>query len=65
MAGLSAHADYKEILSNLRHLASTCRQTFVVHGEDEAAMSMAEKLRGIGFQDVAIPSHGQEFELRA
>ncbi len=64
MDGLSAHADYKELLAHLRHLAPVCRKTFVVHGEDKAAESFADKLRETGFQHVEIPSHGEEFILQ-
>src|SRR5690606_28438875 len=31
--GLSAHADWQELVRSLQHLAPTAKQVFVVHGE--------------------------------
>lgn len=63
MSGLSAHADGDELLSASRHLAGTCRQVFVVHGEEPQAMAYAERLRDIGFRGVEVPEKGQRFEV--
>ncbi|MCA8942955.1 MAG: MBL fold metallo-hydrolase [Planctomycetes bacterium] len=63
MRGLSAHADYKEILENLDHLKKSVKQVFVVHGEEPQALKMAERLHDAGFRDVAVPVHRQKFEL--
>ncbi len=63
MRGLSAHADYQELLDNLRHLIDCTERVFVVHGEEEPALKMAERLRGIGFRKVDVPVHRQKFEL--
>ncbi|MDO8349223.1 MAG: MBL fold metallo-hydrolase, partial [Planctomycetota bacterium] len=41
MSGFSAHADWMELLDASRHLASRCRQVFVVHGEDGPAEAYA------------------------
>lgn len=61
MRGLSAHADYQELLDNLDHLTGCAKKVFVVHGEEPQAMKMAERLRGIGFGDVEVPVHRQKF----
>jgi len=61
--GLSAHADYRELLGFTGHLSRTCRQTFVVHGESPSAESFADKLRAHGFSRVEVPSQGDRFEL--
>jgi metallo-beta-lactamase family protein len=53
--GLSAHADWRELLANLRHLAPACRRVFVVHGEEGPATRFADRLRDAGFADVHVP----------
>lgn len=63
--GLSAHADYKELLAHLKPLAETVKQTFVVHGEESASAHMADHLVGAGFAQVEIPLHKEKFTLRA
>ena len=54
--GLSAHADWQELMGAERHLVDSCRQAFVVHGEDEAAEAYAQRLRDVGFREVVVPS---------
>jgi len=61
--GLSAHADWSELLEHLRPLAPTCRQAFVVHGEEDAAMKFADRLEDAGFAQVDVPLQGERFEL--
>jgi metallo-beta-lactamase family protein len=63
MPGLSAHADYVELLDFCRHLSSRCRQAFVVHGETPAAEAYARRLRDTGFRGVEVPSKGDRFEV--
>jgi metallo-beta-lactamase family protein len=63
MAGFSAHADYEELLSFTGDLRKTCRQVFVVHGEESQALSYADKLRDHGFQKVEVPKKGERFEV--
>jgi metallo-beta-lactamase family protein len=41
---LSCHADYEEILLWLKNFKSAPRQTYLVHGEQEASRSLAEKI---------------------
>lgn len=43
--GLSAHADYREILTWLGHFKSPPRMTFIVHGEAEAGAALAEHIQ--------------------
>lgn len=62
--GYSAHADQRELLAwayglNLKRL----QQTFLVHGEAEAAETLAGKLRHQGHRQVTIPVLGQKFEF--
>jgi metallo-beta-lactamase family protein len=60
--GLSAHADYKELLRSLRPLAPRAR-AFVVHGEEDAALIFADRLIDAGFTTVDVPVRKQKFDL--
>ncbi len=63
MPGLSAHADYEELLGFTGHLRKTCRQVFVVHGEADQAEAYAQRLRDHGFSKVEVPAKGDRFEV--
>ena len=63
MSGLSAHADWPELMAASRHLARRCRQVFVVHGEDEPAEAYAGRLRDAGFRSVQVPSKYDRVEI--
>ncbi|HHI78935.1 MAG TPA: MBL fold metallo-hydrolase [Planctomycetes bacterium] len=63
MNGLSAHADSKELISSLRHLAGSVRKCFVVHGEKDASYSLRDKLLAVGFKDVCVPVEGERYDL--
>jgi metallo-beta-lactamase family protein len=60
--GLSAHADYKELLRTARPLAPKAR-VFVVHGEEDAALKFADKLHDVGFTQVDVPVRTEKFVL--
>jgi metallo-beta-lactamase family protein len=62
--GFSAHADRAELLEWTSHLAAPPQHTFIVHGEEEASLSLAEALqREQGFTNVAVPELGQAFNI--
>lgn len=63
MPGLSAHADWRELLTAERHLAMGTKQVFVVHGESEPAEAYAGRLRQAGFRGVSVPSKGDRVEI--
>ncbi|HRP97420.1 MAG TPA: MBL fold metallo-hydrolase [Rhodocyclaceae bacterium] len=64
IGGLSAHADRPALLEWLRHFDASPRRTFVVHGEYEAATSLAEALSGeLGWPGVAVPVQGEAYAL--
>lgn len=63
LEGFSAHADREEMLAWYDSLEGVRERTFVVHGEDAAARTLAEHLRNRGTEPVVIPDLGQEFEL--
>lgn len=44
LQGMSAHGDYSELLNWLKDMPEAPRQTFVVHGEPEAASAMHQHL---------------------
>jgi metallo-beta-lactamase family protein len=64
IGGLSAHADQDGLLGWLRHFRHAPRQTFVVHGEAEAAQAFAGAIsRHLKWTRVAVPQHGSTVEL--
>jgi len=63
MEGFSAHADREEILAWYDSLGGVRRKTFVVHGEEAAAESLAGRLRDRGQEPVIVPEIDEEFVL--
>ncbi len=63
LLGLSAHADYKELLANLAHLTTSAQKVFVVHGEESAALAFATRLQEAGFRHAHAPERGETHEL--
>ncbi len=62
--GYSAHADQRELLEWASHFdKKRLQKTFLVHGEKEAAFTLAEKLGEAGHQSVEVPVLGQSFEF--
>lgn len=61
----SAHADQTELLDWVGRVRETGdpRHVFLVHGEEEAALGLAELLREKAFQNVEVPERGQSFEV--
>ena len=60
-----------QFLGAARHVIGTehllCigdNQVFVVHGEDDPAEAMAQRLRSAGFADVAVPSKYERHTVR-
>ena len=60
--GFSAHADRKYLLQWALSFVEPPTQTFLVHGEQEAANSLAEALQGMGW-NATVPKLGQEFAM--
>ena len=63
LEGFSAHADREEMLAWYDSLGGVKKQTFVVHGEEDAAVTLARHLRDRGSEPITVPELGQEFEL--
>ncbi len=60
---ISAHADYGEILDWLRHFQAPPRQTFITHGEPEAASSLKMKIEDHLGWNASVPEYLQQVEL--
>ncbi|MBQ0931627.1 MBL fold metallo-hydrolase RNA specificity domain-containing protein [Ideonella alba] len=61
LSGLSGHADADELMAWLRHLPRPPRQTYVVHGEPEAADALRQRIaRELGWA-VRVPPQGGRF----
>ncbi len=63
LSGYSGHADYQEILAWLIGFNRPPEQTFIVHGEPDAAESLSDKIRETLGWNVLIPKLGESFEL--
>lgn len=60
--GLSAHADYQELLDWLQPLVPP-RKTFITHGEPVASDSLRQKLERQFGWSTEVPEQGDEFDL--
>jgi metallo-beta-lactamase family protein len=58
VGGLSAHADQPALLGWSANFRKPPARTFVVHGEETAALAFAERLRAERGWDVAVPEPG-------
>ena len=61
--GLSAHADYSEILNWLRESDARPRRVFVTHGEPQAADALRRRLNDAMGLDAVVPDHGSRYAL--
>jgi len=64
IGGFSAHADWSEVLRWLQGMpGGGPRQTFLTHGEPEAANAMAEHIKEKFGWNVHVPQYGERVEL--
>jgi metallo-beta-lactamase family protein len=63
MDGLSAHADYEEILQWLSTFKKPPRKTFLVHGEESASKEMAQHIRNRYGWNVEVPTYNESVSL--
>jgi len=61
--GFSAHADREELLAWFESLGGPPRRTWIVHGEEDAAESLAEALASQFGAKVDVPHKDQTFSL--
>ena len=60
----SAHADRDGLVGYVEQLGpSRLKAAYVVHGEEEASLSLAERLLNIGVRKAIVPEVGQEIDL--
>jgi metallo-beta-lactamase family protein len=60
---LSGHADANELMAWMRQLSSPPRQTFVVHGDPDAADTLRLRIRDELQWNARVPQHGETVEL--
>ncbi len=64
LPGFSGHADRDGLIDFVRAMEKKPQHTFIVHGEDDSAASLADALRSeLGLEQVVIPEAMQSFEL--
>lgn len=63
LGGFSAHADQPALLAWVAGFTQPPRQTFVVHGEEAAALALAQQLRKQRGWEVSVPMPTESFEL--
>jgi metallo-beta-lactamase family protein len=64
IGGFSAHADWQEILRWLQGMEGGApKQTFLTHGEPEAAAAMAGHIKEKFGWNVHVPQYGEHVEL--
>jgi metallo-beta-lactamase family protein len=62
--GFSGHADHDGLLDWARGFKEKPQHTFLVHGEEDSALALADGLRsGVGYENVAVPELHQSFEI--
>lgn len=60
----SAHADQGELIDYLRlNRTEKLKNVFLVHGQEEQAITLREKLVQKGYKHVAFPNSGEKFEV--
>lgn len=63
LEGFSGHADADELMDWMRTLRKPPRQTFVVHGEPDAADALRLRIKDQLGWSVRVPQHGENVEL--
>lgn len=63
LGGFSAHADQQALLAWADGFRQPPRQTFVVHGEETAALALAHRLKADKAWTVSVPTPGQRVSL--
>jgi metallo-beta-lactamase family protein len=61
--GFSGHADKDDFRAYLTPLVGKIGKVRLIHGEREQAEALSDNLRGMGFDDVAVPAPGDRVVL--
>jgi metallo-beta-lactamase family protein len=64
MDAFSGHADSTEILHWLSDFKEPPKQTFVVHGEEESSLALADEIRRKLGWKTHVPQYLESFDLR-
>jgi metallo-beta-lactamase family protein len=59
----SAHADRNDLIKWAGAGKNSWQKVFVVHGEESAALSLADAFKETGLKEVEVPAYGQSFNL--
>ncbi len=59
----SAHADRNDLIEWVKQGKNSWQKVFLVHGEEESALSLAEAFKEIGIRGVEVPEYGQSFVI--
>jgi metallo-beta-lactamase family protein len=59
----SAHADRDELLWWIGHIVHNLKGVFVVHGEEEESLALAEGIRELGVAQTIVPHRGEEVTI--
>lgn len=63
IGGLSAHAGQNTLIDYATHVKNDAKQIFLVHGEQDAAKALQEKLREKGISQLVYPDMHQIIEI--
>jgi metallo-beta-lactamase family protein len=63
LTGFSAHADQPRLLKWLKPLRLTLKRVYVVQGEPEASLALADKIRDELVVDAEVPKPGMRVVL--
>ncbi|MEW6686891.1 MAG: MBL fold metallo-hydrolase [Candidatus Edwardsbacteria bacterium] len=61
MNGFSAHADRNELLEYLIPVKDNFGPVFLVHGDEDQSLALAEEIKDLGVKEVVVPEVGQIF----
>jgi metallo-beta-lactamase family protein len=59
----SAHADRNDLIRWAGAGSQRWQKVFVVHGEEQSALSLADAFKEMGLREVTAPQYGQVFQL--
>uniref|UniRef100_UPI0040573BFD MBL fold metallo-hydrolase RNA specificity domain-containing protein n=1 Tax=Agathobacter sp. TaxID=2021311 RepID=UPI0040573BFD len=63
LPGISGHADLPHLLAWIKAFGNTPKRVFVVHGEEESAVSFAERIKKETGLDAIAPYSGDVYDL--
>jgi metallo-beta-lactamase family protein len=64
ITGFSAHADQADLMRWIGHFQPGLRRVFLTHGEEQAALTLAELIRNQYHWEVSVPRYEDTFQLK-